>query len=73
MLMRETAVGFRTTVGALRCLDGSEGVSFRTFSLPEDRCVRLLLKNSGERMPEADIREELEAMEIHVQAVMQLR
>jgi hypothetical protein len=32
-----------------------------------------LLKNVGKRMPEAEIREELEALHINVQAVMQLR
>jgi hypothetical protein len=39
----------------------------------EDRCVCLLLKNLGKRMPEAKIREELEALRFNVQAVMQLR
>jgi hypothetical protein len=45
MLVPETADCFRATIGALRSLDVSEGVSFHTFSLPVDRCVRLLLKN----------------------------
>jgi hypothetical protein len=44
MLMPETADGFRATIGALRSLE-SEGVSFHTFLLPEDGCVRLLFKN----------------------------
>jgi hypothetical protein len=35
--------------------------------------VRLLLKNLGKRMPETEIREELEALHVQVQAVMQLR
>jgi hypothetical protein len=35
--------------------------------------VRLLLKNVGECMPEAEIQEQLEALHINVQAVMQLR
>jgi hypothetical protein len=35
--------------------------------------VRLLLKELDKRMPEAEIREELEALHINVQAVMQLR
>jgi hypothetical protein len=73
MMVPETADGFRATIGALRSLDANEGVSFHTFSLPEDRCVRLLLKNLGKRMPEAEIREELKALHINVQAVMQLR
>ena len=48
-------------------------MSFHTFTLPEDRCVRLLVKNLGRGMPESVVREELEALDIHVQAVMQLR
>jgi hypothetical protein len=73
MLVPETAGGFRATISALRSLREGEGVSFHTFSLPEDRCVRLLLKNLGKRMPEAEIKGEIEALRIHVQAVMQLR
>jgi hypothetical protein len=57
MLLPESADGFRATIGALRSLDVSDGVSFHTFSLPEDSCVRLLLKNLGKLMPEAEIRE----------------
>jgi len=48
-------------------------VSFNTFTLPKDRCVRLLVKNLGRGIPESVVREELEAMDIHVQVVMQLR
>jgi hypothetical protein len=62
MLVPETTDGFRATIGALRSLDVSEGVSFHTFSLPKDRCVRLLLKNVGKRMPEVEIPEELEGL-----------
>jgi hypothetical protein len=47
MIVPGTADGFRATVSALRFLDGSKGVTFHTFSLPEDRCVRLLMKNLG--------------------------
>ena len=42
-----TADGFRAAVTTLRALDGKEGVSFHTFTLPEDRCVRLPVKNLG--------------------------
>jgi hypothetical protein len=73
MLVPETADGFRATISVLRSLGEGEGVRFHTFSLPEDRCVRLLLKNLGRRMPEAAIKGELEALRIHVQVVMQLR
>jgi hypothetical protein len=48
-------------------------VSFHTFSLPEDRCVRLLVKNRGKRMPESVVREEVESLIIRVQGVMQFR
>jgi hypothetical protein len=50
-----------------------EGVSFHTFTIPEDRCVRLLVKNLGRGMPVSVVREELEALDIYVQGVMQLR
>jgi hypothetical protein len=73
MLVPETADCFRATIGALRSLGEDKGVSFHTFSLREERCVSLLLKNSGKRMPEAEIKEELEALHIRVQAVRQLR
>ena len=61
MLVPRTAEGFRATVSALRSLDGSNGVSFHTLSLPEDRRVRLLVKNLGRHMPEDVVREELES------------
>jgi len=73
MLVPRTAEGFRATVSALRSLDGSKGVSFHTFSLPEDCCVRLLVKNLGRHMPEDVVREELESLGICVQGVLQLR
>jgi len=73
MIVPTTADRFRATVGALRSLDGGKGVSFHIFSLPEDRCVRLLLKNLGKGMPESAVREELESLNILVQEVMQLR
>ena len=50
-----------------------EGVSFHTFTLPEDRCARLLVKNLGRGMPESVVLEELETLGIHVQGVTQLR
>jgi hypothetical protein len=73
MLVPETADGFRATIGAMRSLGEGDGVSFHTFSLPEDRCVSLLLKNFSKPMPEAEIKEELEALRNHMQAAMQLR
>jgi hypothetical protein len=52
---------------------GGGSVNFHTFTLPEDRCLRLLVKNLGRGMPESVIREEMGALYIHVQGVMQLR
>jgi hypothetical protein len=68
-----TVDGFRASVSAFRSLDGSKGVTFHTFSLPENRCVRLLVKTLGRHMPESVVREELEALGISVQGVMKLR
>jgi hypothetical protein len=67
----ETADGFRATIGALRSLGENKGVSFHTFSLPENRCVSLLLKNLGKRIHETEIKEELEALHVSLQAVKQ--
>jgi hypothetical protein len=50
----------------LRSLDKREGVSFHTFSLPEDRCVRLLVKKLRRCMPEGLVREELESLNIQI-------
>ena len=73
MVVPSTSDGFRAAVTALQSLDGKEGVSFHTFTLPEDRCVRLLVKNLGRGMPESVVREELESLNIRVQGVTQLR
>jgi len=61
MVVPSTADGFRAAVSALRSLDGKDGVSFHTFTLPEDRCARLLVKNRGRGMPESVVRDELDA------------
>ena len=73
LVVPSTVNGFRAAVSALRSLDGREGVSFHIFTLLEDRCVRLLVKNLGRNMPESIIWEELESLVIHVQGVTQLR
>jgi len=72
MVVPSNANGFRAAVNALRSIDG-EGVSFHTFTLPEDRYARLLLKNLGRGVPESVVQEELETLGIHVQRVTQLR
>jgi len=51
-----TAEGFWATTGALSYLGEGTTVSFHIFSLPEDRCVRPLLKNLGKHMPKHEIR-----------------
>jgi hypothetical protein len=67
MVVPSTTDGFRATFSALRSLDETVGVSFHNFSLPEDRCVRLPVKNLGKRMTESVVREELESLNIQVQ------
>ena len=47
-------------------------MSFHT-TLPEDRCVRLLVKNLGRSMPESVVRNELESLNFRVRGVTQLR
>jgi hypothetical protein len=72
ILVPRTAEGFRATGSGLRFLDESNGVSFYTFSLPKDRCVRLLVKNLGRHMPEDVVREELRSLGNCIQGILQL-
>jgi len=39
MVVPSTANSFRAAVSVLRSLDGGKGVSFHTFTLPEDSCA----------------------------------
>ena len=48
-------------------------MSFHTFTLQEDRCVRLLVKKLDRGMPESVVREELESLSIRSQRDTQLR
>jgi len=48
-------------------------VSFHTFTITEDRCVRVLVKNLGRVTPESVVCEELESLNIRVQGGTQLR
>jgi len=68
MVVPSTADGFRAAVPSWerRCW-------FDTFSLPEDRCARLLVKNLGRGMPKRVVREDLEYLNIRAQGVTQLR
>jgi hypothetical protein len=63
MVVPSTADGFRATVSALRSLDGKEG----------ELSHLLPFRNLGKQMPENVVREELEALNIRVQGVVQLR
>jgi len=56
MVVPSTADGFRAAVSELWSLDGKDGVSFHTLTLPVDRCARLLVKNLGRGMPENFVR-----------------
>jgi len=69
MVVPSTAEGFRAAVIALRSLDGKGGVSFHTFTLLEERCAQLLVKNLDRGMPESVVREKLESLNIRVQGV----
>jgi hypothetical protein len=73
MVVPSRADGFRAAIRTLRSLDGKEGLSFHNFTLPEDRCVRLLVKNLGRVMPERVVRDEFDILDIHVQGVTRLR
>ena len=73
MVAPSTANGFRAAVSALRFLDEGICVGFHKFTLPEDRCARLLVKNLGRGMPESLVREKLESLGIHVHGFTQLR
>ena len=48
-------------------------MSFQTFTLLEDHCVRLLLKSQGTGMPESVDRVELGCQNFRVQVVTHLR
>lgn len=67
MFVPRTADGFRAVVRAMRSLNGSNGVRLKTFSLPADCCVGLLMKNLGKPMPDDVVREELETLDFRVQ------
>ena len=69
MVVTLTADGFRAAVSALRSLGGRVGVSSHTFTLPEDCCVRLLVKNLGSGKPESVVRDEMESLNICVHGI----
>jgi len=50
MVVPSTADGIRATVSALRSCDGKDGVSFHTFTHPEDCCALILVKKLGRGM-----------------------
>ena len=53
--------------------DGNDGVSLHTFTLPENRCVQLLVKDLDRGTPESVVREELESLSFRIKGFMQLR
>jgi hypothetical protein len=69
----EKLMVFRSKSDGFRSLDGKEGMSFHNFTIPKDRCVRILVMNLGMVMPESLVREELELLVIPVKAVTHLR
>ena len=71
--MPDTADCVQATVTALRSIEEGKGVSFQTYSVPDDRTVRLLMTNLGRKMPQSDVREELEMLCVPVVLVLQLR
>ena len=73
VVVPDKADGLRAAVSAVPSLDGKNGVCFHTYSLPEDHCVRLLIKNFGRSMPQSVVREEVGSLDINVQGVMQVR
>jgi len=46
---------------------------FHTFTLPENRFARLLVRNLGRGMPDGLFREELKSLNTRVQGITQLR
>jgi hypothetical protein len=66
MIVPRSVGGFKADISLLGSLDGSKGVSFHTFRLPEDSGVRLLIKNLGRQKPEDVFRDELDALGFRV-------
>jgi len=66
MIVPRCAGGFKAAISPLGSLEGSKGVSFHTFRLPEDSSVRLLIKNLGRKKPEDVFRAELDALGVRV-------
>lgn len=60
-------------IRVLRLIDRTDGVNFHAYILIKNREVRGLFKNSGRRVPHSAVREDLEALDAHGQAVLQLR
>jgi len=46
MVFPSTTDGFRASFSALRSLDSKDGVSFHTFTLLGECCVRLVVKKT---------------------------
>jgi hypothetical protein len=66
MIVLRSAGGFKAAISPLVFLDGSKGVSFHTFRLPEDSGVRMFFKNLGRHKPEDVLRDVLDALGFRV-------
>jgi hypothetical protein len=73
MLVPSTSDGSQAAVSVPPSLDSKEFVSLHIFTLPEDRCLALLVKNLSRVMPKSVVQKELESVIIRVQDVTQLR
>ena len=71
--MTDSADCFRTTITALRSIEEGKGLSLYTYSVPDDRTAMFLMTNLGRKMPQSDVREELEVLGITVVSVLQLQ
>ena len=67
------ADGLTATLNALRSLDGLYGVSFNTFTFPQNRCARHLVKKLSRCMPDSIVREELQSLNFRVPGVTQMQ
>jgi hypothetical protein len=72
LIVQRTAIGFRTTVSALRCFEGSKSVTFHISSFPENCFVLLLVKNLGKQMLTASSGRSWKLL-VFVYRVLQLR
>lgn len=66
MIVPRSVGGFKAAISPLGSFDGSKGVSFHTFRLPQHSGVRLLVKNLDRQKAEDVFRDELDALGFRV-------